>query len=105
MRPGGLVLAEADLVRRVLWPNLVSLPFRQIASRAGEERAINIAALGAVAAFCPYVSTDSLSKVITRRLPASKVEANLWAFHEAWQLADQQPKSPRSVRTGEEFEI
>ena len=105
VRPGSRVVADSDLVRRVLWPNLVSLPFKQIASRAGEERAINIAALGAVAAFCPHVSTGSLSKVITKRLPARNVETNLQAFNEAFQLAGRRQKSPRSVKAGEEFEI
>ena len=105
MSPDGTVVADSDLVRRVLWPNLVSLPFKQIASRAGEERAINIAALGAVAAFCPHVSADSLTKVITKRLPASKVKANLQAFNEAHKIADTRQKSPRSVKAGEEFEI
>lgn len=105
MRPGGRVIADSNLVRRVLWPNLVSLPFKQIASKVGEERAINIAALGAVAAFCPHVSTGSLSKVIAKRLPAGKVEANLQAFDEAFILAGKRQKSPRSVRAGEEFEI
>jgi len=98
-------VADSDLVRRVLWPNLVSLPFKQIASKVGEERAINIAALGAVAAFCPHVSTGSLSKVIAKRLPAGKVEANLQAFNEAHKTAGKRQKSHRSVKAGEEFEI
>ncbi|MBA7660945.1 hypothetical protein ES703_68951 [subsurface metagenome] len=101
----GVVIADSDLVHRILWGKVVSLPFQQIAQRVGEERAINMAALGAIKAFCPRVSRRSLARVITKRLPAAKVKANLQAFDEALKLASSLKRSIKPVETKEEFEI
>lgn len=101
----GLVIVDSDLVHRVLWGRVLSLPFGQIARRAGEERAINTAALGAIASFCPSVSRDSLAKVMAKKLPSAKVAANLLAFDEALKLARKLKGSLRVVETKEEFEI
>lgn len=103
LKAEGLVIVDSDLVHRVLWGKVVSLPFGQIARGVGEERAINMAALGAVVSFCPSVSRDSLAKVMAKRLPSAKVAANLQAFDEALKLAHN--LSLKSVDTKEEFEI
>ncbi|GAH99516.1 unnamed protein product, partial [marine sediment metagenome] len=83
MKEGGLVIVDSSLVRWVPWDKVARLPFQQIATNTGERRAINMAALGAVASLCPIVSSASLVKVMAKRLPASKVEANRLAFNEA----------------------
>jgi 2-oxoglutarate ferredoxin oxidoreductase subunit gamma len=83
----GLIIVDSDLVHRVLWSNFISIPFRQIARDVGEERAINMAAVGAVAAFCPYVSRDSLATIMGKKLPPAKVDASLKAFDKAMELA------------------
>ena len=101
----GVVIADSDLVHRILWGKVVSLPFQQIAQRVGEERAINVAALGAIEAFCPRVSRRSLTSVIKKRLPVAKVRANLQAFDEALKLASSLKRSIKPVETKEEFEI
>lgn len=101
----GVVIADSDLVHRILWGKVVSLPFQQIAQRVGEERAINMAALGAIEAFCPRVSRRSLTRVIKKRLPVAKVKANLQAFDEALELASSLKRSLKPVETKEEFEI
>lgn len=105
MKEEGLVVVDSDLVHRVLWGKLAPLPFTQIAWRVGEERAINMAALGAVASFCPSISSESLAKVIAKRLPPAKVAANILAFDEALKLARNLRKSLKSAEAKDEFEI
>ncbi|GAI12588.1 unnamed protein product, partial [marine sediment metagenome] len=77
----------------------------QMAWRAGEERAINMAALGAIGAFCPIISSDSLVRVMAKRLPSAKVAANCLAFDEALKAAHALRLSLKSVDTKDEFEI
>ena len=101
----GLVIVDSNLVHRVLWGKLATLPFGQIAQGMGEERAINMAALGAIASFCPGVSRGSLAKVIAKRLPSGKVKANLMAFDEALKAARNLKGSLKSAGPKEEFEI
>jgi len=101
----GLVIVDSDSVHRVLWGKLASLPFSQIARRAGEERAINVAALGAIASFCSSISPESLAKAIAKRLPRAKVAANLQAFDEALKLAHNLRKSLQFIETKNGFEI
>ena len=101
----GLVIVDSDLVHRVLWGRVVSLPFGQIAQSAGEPRAINTAAIGAIASFCPNISRNSLAKVMAKRLPSARVAANLLAFDKSLKLAHKLKGSLRVVETKEEFEI
>ena len=105
LKTEGLVIVDSDLIHRVLWGKVISLPFWQIAQGAGEERAINVAALGAIVSFCPSVSRDSLASVMAKRLPSARVTANLLAFDEALKLAHNLRGSLKSVDTKDEFEI
>lgn len=105
MKEGGLVIADSSQVRWVPWDRVARLPFRQIARDVGEDRAVNMAALGAVAALCPIVSPDSLIEVMAKRLPASKVEANRKAFHEAMQATDRVKEGLISLRPRDTFEL
>ena len=105
MKDEGLVITDSDQVPRVLWGRSATLPFGQIAQRAGEERAINMAALGAVGAFCPLISCSSLAKVIKKRLPSDKVEVNLKVFDEALKIAQKLKKNLTSVEIKDEFEF
>ena len=105
LKKGGLVIVDSDLVHKFFWETVVSLPFQQIARNVGEERAINMAALGAIASFCPHLSSISLTKVIAKRLPPSKVKANTLAFNEALKLADKLKTGLKPVDIKEEFEI
>ncbi|MBE0430213.1 MAG: 2-oxoacid:acceptor oxidoreductase family protein [Dehalococcoidia bacterium] len=88
VKEGGSVIVDSNLVPNVPWQTAACLPFGEIARKAGEKRAINMAALGAVASFCPAVSADSIIAVMAKRLPAAKVEINQQAFNEARQAAD-----------------
>jgi 2-oxoglutarate ferredoxin oxidoreductase subunit gamma len=107
MKADGLVIVDSDAVRRVLWEKLIPIPFQKIAQKASEERAINVAALGAIVPFCPAISRQSLVKAITKRLPAAKLTANLLAFDEALKVAQGFKSRLESASEGskEEFEI
>lgn len=105
LKTEGLVVVDSDLVQRVLWGKVASLPFRQIAQGVGEGRAINMAALGAIVSFCPSISRSSLANVMGKRLPSAKLAANLTAFDEALKLADSLRGSLKSVENKEESEI
>ena len=105
LKTEGLVIVDSDLVHRVLWEKVISLPFQQIAQGVGEKRAINMAALGAVVAFYSSVSRSSLAIVMARRLPSAKVVVNLMAFDEALKLTHNLRGSLKSVDAKEEFEI
>ena len=105
LKKEGMVIIDSDLVQKVFWGKVISLPFQQIAKGVGEERAINMAALGAVVSFCPYLSQDSVAKAIRKRLPPSVLEANLKAFEEALKLSHRIKTGLKPVDVKEEFEI
>ncbi|MDD5399079.1 MAG: 2-oxoacid:acceptor oxidoreductase family protein [Dehalococcoidia bacterium] len=83
----GLIIVDSDMVHRVHWKKCLSIPFRRIARDLGEERAINMAVLGAVAAFCPFISRKSLLQIIEKRLPPSKLDPSIQAFDKSMELA------------------
>jgi 2-oxoglutarate ferredoxin oxidoreductase subunit gamma len=105
MKAEGLVVVDSELVRGVIWGKVVRIPFRQIAQKVGEERAINTAALGAIAVLCPVISPDSLARVLAETLPPHKVGANRLAFEEASKAAQNLRESLESVDIKEAFEI
>lgn len=105
MKEGGLLIVNSDLVRRVIWSKVVKLPFSRITRKAGEPRAINMVALGAVAASCRLASRRSLTRVIAKRLPSNKVEANLLAFNEAFRIVHELIGNLQYVETKDEYEI
>jgi 2-oxoglutarate ferredoxin oxidoreductase subunit gamma len=105
MKAEGLVIVDSDQVPKVLWERVASLPLSQMAQKAGDERAINMAALGAVVSLCPRLSSRSLVKVMKKRLPSSKVAVNLLAFEEALKCAGRIKEGLRPVATEPAFEI
>ena len=105
LKEGGLVIVDSARVRWVPWDRVARLPFAQMARDVGEVRAVNMAALGAVAALCPIISPDSVMEVMGKRLPPSKVEKNRLAFKEALQAADRLKDSLTLLETKDEFEI
>ncbi len=105
MKEDGLVIVDAGLVESVPWERAVSLPFYLTAMEVGELRAINMAALGAVAAFCPRISRQAIVDIMTQRLPESKVRANLAAFDKIRKLAVSKKGRLAPAAPVEEFEI
>jgi 2-oxoglutarate ferredoxin oxidoreductase subunit gamma len=105
MKEDGLVIVDAEAVQRVLWEKIIPIPLGEIARKAGEERAINVAALGSLVPFCPLINRQSLTRAITNRLPAAKLEANLQAFDKALAVARKLQSRLKPGGTTEEYEI
>ena len=98
VKEGGSVIVDSDLVTTVPWQAVACLPFGEIARQAGDARAINMAALGAMAAFSPVVSADSLLTVMAKRLPPTKVEINRQAFNQAVHSASNLTAGPQAFQ-------
>jgi 2-oxoglutarate ferredoxin oxidoreductase subunit gamma len=76
LKPGGVLLVDADLVQEVPREGARSLPFTRIARELGKEMMANIVALGALAALTGAVSLDSLEKAVLARVPKGTEEMN-----------------------------
>jgi 2-oxoglutarate ferredoxin oxidoreductase subunit gamma len=76
LKPGGLLLVDADLVKEVPGGRVIALPFTRIARELGRAMAANIVALGALAALTGAVSSEGLKKAVIARVPASTRELN-----------------------------
>jgi 2-oxoglutarate ferredoxin oxidoreductase subunit gamma len=105
MKEGGLVIVDAGAVQRVLWDKTIPIPLGEIARKVGEERAINVAALGSLVPFCPLINRQSLTKAIANRLPSAKLGANLQAFDKALRFARRWQGRLKQAGATEEFEI
>ncbi|MBI4321896.1 MAG: 2-oxoacid:acceptor oxidoreductase family protein [Chloroflexi bacterium] len=90
LRDGGMLIVDSEAVSRV--PSIArartfSLPLMRTARESvGSAIAVNIVALGVVAALAQIVSREALSQVISARMPRA-VEANLRALEAGYQLA------------------
>ena len=81
MKDDGLVIVDSAQVKKVLWGKVLRIPFQREADHTFKDpRVVNMLALGVLTLFCPWVSEDSLTKSITRRMPAQSLEPNLKAF-------------------------
>jgi 2-oxoglutarate ferredoxin oxidoreductase subunit gamma len=105
MKEDGLVIVDSAAVQRVLWDKLIPVPFGEIARKVGEERAVNVAALGSLVPFCPLIPRRALVRAIADRLPSAKLEANIQAFDRALNLARRSKGRLKQAGTTEEFEI
>jgi len=105
MKEGGLVIVDSDEVQRVLWEKTISIPFEEIARKVGEERAVNIAALGSLVPLCPLIDRRALTKAIANRLPPAKLEVNLQAFDKALRFARRFKGRLKDAATTEEYEM
>jgi 2-oxoglutarate ferredoxin oxidoreductase subunit gamma len=76
LKPGGLLLVDADLVQEAPATGTVALPFTQIARELGRAMAANIVALGALARLTGAVSLQSLEAAILARVPKGSEDLN-----------------------------
>ncbi len=76
LKPGGLLLVDADLVKEVPASQALSLPFTRIARELGRAMAANIVALGALAQLTGAVSLQSLEAAVLARVPQGTEELN-----------------------------
>jgi 2-oxoglutarate ferredoxin oxidoreductase subunit gamma len=105
MKEGGLVIVDPEAIQRVLWEKTISIPFEEIARKVGEERAVNIAALGSLIPFCPLIDRRALTKAIAIRLPPAKLEVNLQAFDKALGFARRLKGRLKDAVITEEYEM
>jgi 2-oxoglutarate ferredoxin oxidoreductase subunit gamma len=105
MKEGGLVIVDSEEVQRALWKKTISIPFGEIARKVGEERAINMAALGSLVPFCPLIDRRALTKAIANRLPPAKLDVNLQAFDKALRFARRFKGRLKEASTTEEYEL
>jgi len=88
MKPEGLVIIDSDLVEKVPWGKVVSVPFsRRAREKLKNQKVTNMLALGTLVPFCPWVSSRSLRKAISKRMPPGTIQLNLSALQEGLKLA------------------
>lgn len=89
LKPAGLLVVDATLVKQVPTTRAVSLPFTQIARDAlGREYVANIVALGALAALTGVVSLQSLELAILERVPPGTEDLNRQALEAGVEAAN-----------------
>jgi 2-oxoglutarate ferredoxin oxidoreductase subunit gamma len=76
LKPGGLLLVDADLVQEVPSTGTVALPFTQIARELGRAMAANIVALGALIQLTGAVTLKSLETAVLARVPKGSEDLN-----------------------------
>jgi 2-oxoglutarate ferredoxin oxidoreductase subunit gamma len=87
MKPHGLVMVDADLVNYVFWVNVVRAPFSRLSqTKYKEQKFANILAVGVLTPFCPWFSTHSIHKAISKRMPEGTIQSNLSAFRQGFKL-------------------
>ena len=80
LKPGGLLLVDADLVQEAPASRVLALPFTRIARELGRAMAANIVALGALAQLTGAVSLASLTAAVLSRVPKGTEELNRQAL-------------------------
>jgi 2-oxoglutarate ferredoxin oxidoreductase subunit gamma len=76
LKPGGLLLVDADLVSEAPASRVLALPFTRIARELGRAMAANIVALGALAQLTGAVSLESLTAAVLARVPKGTEDLN-----------------------------
>jgi 2-oxoglutarate ferredoxin oxidoreductase subunit gamma len=90
VKPGGILVVDAQLVTQVTHPRVVKIPFTRIArERCGREQMANIVALGALSKIIPAmpagagtISRESLEAAVMERIPKGTEKLNQTAFAE-----------------------
>jgi 2-oxoglutarate ferredoxin oxidoreductase subunit gamma len=80
LKPGCLLLVDADLVKEAPAGRVLALPFTRIAREAGSAMAANIVALGALAQLTGAVTLDSLTAAVLARVPKGTEDLNRGAL-------------------------
>ena len=80
LKPGGLLLVDADLVKEAPAGRVLALPFTRIARELGRAMVANIVALGALAQLTGAVSLGSLEAAVLARVPKGTEDLNRQAL-------------------------
>ncbi|WP_449245166.1 2-oxoacid:acceptor oxidoreductase family protein [Desulfobacca acetoxidans] len=90
LKPGGLLIIDATLVKDIPIPWVIALPFTQIARQEfGKEMVANIVALGALVKISGVVSLESLEMAVLARAPTGTAELNRQALASGVAAAEQ----------------
>ena len=76
LKPGGLLLVDADLVKEAPANRVLALPFTRIAGELGRVMVANIVALGALVQLTGAVSLESLTAAVLARVPKGTEDLN-----------------------------
>jgi 2-oxoglutarate ferredoxin oxidoreductase subunit gamma len=76
LKPGGLLLVDADLVKEAPAGRVLAVPFTRIARELGRVMVANIVALGALAQLTGAVSLESLTAAVLARVPKGTEDLN-----------------------------
>lgn len=77
LKPNGLLIVDATLVKQVPTTKAVAIPFTHIArEKLGNEMVANVVALGALASLTGVVSLNSLEAAVMSRVPPDTQELN-----------------------------
>lgn len=89
LKPGGVLLVDADLVREVQVEGAVTIPFTHLARELGKEMMANIVALGALATITQAVSAEGLKQAVLARVPPQTRELNQKALEAGMAAAEE----------------
>ncbi|MBW1702989.1 MAG: 2-oxoacid:acceptor oxidoreductase family protein [Deltaproteobacteria bacterium] len=87
LKPDGLLVVDATLVKQIPTSRVVAIPFTQIArKKVGKDLVANIVALGSVGYLCQLVSL-TLEAALMKRVPKGTEEINLKALRAGIRIA------------------
>jgi 2-oxoglutarate ferredoxin oxidoreductase subunit gamma len=100
LKPGGLLLVDADLVSEFPASRGVALPFTRMARDLGRAMAANIVALGALAALTGAVTLQGLEAAVLARVPKGTEDLNRQALAAGVAAAQEYRKVGASAKSG-----
>jgi 2-oxoglutarate ferredoxin oxidoreductase subunit gamma len=100
LKPGGVLLVDADLVRELPVEGAAAIPFTRLARKLGKEMMANIVALGALALITQAVSAAGLEQAVLARVPPQTREMNQKALAAGMAAARDFLKGPRATTAG-----
>jgi 2-oxoglutarate ferredoxin oxidoreductase subunit gamma len=104
LKPGGLLLVDADLVQEAPAHGVIALPFTRIARELGRAMAANIVALGALAQLTGAVTLESLEAAVLARVPKGTEDLNRQALAAGVNAAKAAGPVSLPEEAGEKFE-
>lgn len=88
LKPDGLLVVDATLVKQIPTSRFIALPFTEIArKKIGREMVANMVALGAVGYLSKCVSARSLSKALISKVPKRTEKMNQQALNAGLKVA------------------
>ena len=99
IRPGGLLLTDSHFVKheRKVDARQVSLPmYETVLEKCGKAVVYNICVLGAMLGLTRLVSTDSILKVLEKRVPTELLPLNRTAFEVGLSMVEPEARGQRS---------